>query len=158
MVLCFFLASALGGCGVYRDAVVQGASDIGTVAGVALGVPLGVAAVTVGESFKTAGEVHKHPRLYERYPQNQSGAAGTAKTINYSTRNNRYRTPAKILYEPKQYVVPENYQSRQYSAPRVQYINYDPARKVNYAVHRTVVTQSSDSDQMRFWAPAQELQ
>lgn len=151
MALCFLLASGMSGCGVYRDAAVQGASDVGTVAGVAIGVPLGIAAVTIGESFKTAGAVHKQPRLYERYPANQNQPALSASPVNYVIRNNQY--------QPKRYSTPQYHQVSQNNSPQLHYVNYSPpVRGTSYVVQSPVAIERSNSAENNFWVTTAELQ
>ena len=62
LTLVLFLAS---GCSAYRNAGMQGASDVGSVVGTVVGLPIGAAIVAIDETFKTADGVTKQKRPYE---------------------------------------------------------------------------------------------
>ncbi len=59
-------AQILSGCATYRDAALQGASDLGTIVGTAVGVPLGATAVALDESINATANALRRPRLYQQ--------------------------------------------------------------------------------------------
>ncbi len=133
-----FVLALLSGCGVYRTAAVQGASDVGTVVGTAIGVPLGAAVVMLHESVKTAHAAVKAPRLYENDVANSEKLG--------------------VRYEPIRIIPPNPIPEEDHSIVRYREPQYVPVtyqaplnRFVAVASHSAARTSVVDGAEEHFW-------